>query len=81
MGHTIAHMCPGCKARHLIPIEKPNAQGAVWKWDGDVEKPTITPSMNIIGRCHYILTAGKIQFCSDSAHDLKGQTVDLPDMP
>lgn len=31
--------------------------------------------------CHYILTAGQLQFCGDSTHALAGQTVPLPDLP
>lgn len=31
--------------------------------------------------CHYILTAGQMQFCGDSTHALSGQTVPLPDLP
>ena len=31
--------------------------------------------------CHYIMTTGHIQFCSDSTHHLSGQTVPLPDLP
>lgn len=31
--------------------------------------------------CHYILTAGRLNFCGDCTHDLRGQTVDLPDLP
>ena len=31
--------------------------------------------------CHYILTAGQLEFCSDSTHDLAGQTVPLPELP
>lgn len=91
MGHTLSHWCPGCNCRHLIPIEKPNAQGARWTWDENLENPTFTPSVNIevatnkegvvIKRCHYIITAGKIQYCADSTHTLSGQTVDLPVIP
>lgn len=36
---------------------------------------------NLSGICHYILTAGRIQFCGDCTHALKGQTVALPDLP
>jgi hypothetical protein len=32
-------------------------------------------------RCHSFVTGGKIQFLDDCTHELKGQTVDLPDMP
>lgn len=31
--------------------------------------------------CHYILTDGQLNFCSDSLHPLAGQTVPLPDLP
>jgi hypothetical protein len=30
--------------------------------------------------CHSVITDGKIFFCSDSTHVLKGTTVDLPDI-
>ena len=31
--------------------------------------------------CHYNVTAGKVLFHGDCVHALKGQTVDLPDLP
>lgn len=31
--------------------------------------------------CHYFIKAGRIEFCGDCTHALKGQTVDLPDFP
>lgn len=33
------------------------------------------------GRCHFHITDGKIQFCTDCTHDLKGKTVELPELP
>lgn len=30
--------------------------------------------------CHSFITDGRIQFLDDCTHELKGQTVDLPDM-
>jgi len=30
--------------------------------------------------CHSFITDGKIQFCGDSTHELKNQTVDLPEV-
>lgn len=30
-------------------------------------------------RCHSFVTDGRIEFLSDCTHELKGQTVDLPD--
>lgn len=65
----------------MFNLEKPNSNNAIWKWDGNRERPTFTPSMNIVGRCHYHLTAGKLIFYADSIHSLAGQTVDLPDFP
>ena len=31
--------------------------------------------------CHHFVTEGKIQFCGDCTHALRGQTVELPDFP
>ena len=35
----------------------------------------------ICGICHSWVTDGRIEFLSDSTHDLAGQTVDLPPFP
>lgn len=96
-GHTtgsIAHWCPGCGHSHSIAIEGPNYSGAKWTWDGNVDSPTFSPSVNIRwgrqadpkcdvegGVCHYFIKAGKIEFLGDCTHALSGQTVDLPDLP
>lgn len=32
----------------------------VWAWDGNKEKPTLTPSINVIGVWHGWLRAGKL---------------------
>lgn len=31
-------------------------------------------------RCHFIITDGKIHFCGDCSHDLKGKVVNLPEI-
>ena len=31
--------------------------------------------------CHYILTAGVLNFCADSTHALAGQSIQLPPLP
>lgn len=80
-GRILMHWCPGCNGWHMIPIEKRNHLGAVWGWDGDVEKPTVSPSVNIVGVCHYFLSEGVIEFCGDSRHALSGQKVPLPKIP
>ena len=39
----------------------PNGAGP-WGWDGNLEAPTITPSINCVGGCgwHGFITAGKV---------------------
>jgi hypothetical protein len=61
-----------------------NAQGATWIWNGSMDTPTFTPSINCNPndpqwRCHSFVTDGKIQFLPDSHHRLAGKTVELPE--
>lgn len=65
----------------MINVTKPNPWGAIWSFDGNVEAPTFSPSINLVGQCHYFIRAGRIEFCTDSKHELAGQTVPLPDIP
>lgn len=74
--------CPGCKtnAGHRI------IESYGWTFDHNFERPTIQPSLLVDwgrGRmiCHSFVTAGRIQFLTDSTHDLAGQTVDLLPRP
>lgn len=95
-----SHWCPGCLEPHNIPVPR-------WAFDGNVNSPTFTPSVNITGKqhivddrgrwtgefkkdaagnpvpycCHYVLTAGQLQFIGDCTHELRGQTVPLPPLP
>lgn len=64
---------------------KHTASGPVWEFNGDVLKPTFTPSMLVNKslpkkRCHSSVKAGQIQFLSDCFHKLKNTTVALPDI-
>lgn len=71
--------CPGCKTLHQFDSR--------WRFDGDYEHPTFTPSLLMYGpapdrgRCHLFLKQGMIQFLNDCQHELAGQTVPLPDLP
>lgn len=85
-----AHWCVGCNQRHEIAVDTPFHNGARWSFDGNVEKPTFSPSINIRmgplrdGRilvCHYFVRAGQIIYCGDCTHDLKNKTVDLAPFP
>lgn len=73
--------CPACRTIHHFPKDR-------WTFNGDMEKPTFSPSMLIrgylgpdnYGTCHSFVRDGKIIYCGDCTHSLKGQTVDLPDV-
>ncbi len=41
------HWCPGCDSGHEINVDTLNYSGAKWSFDGDVQCPTFTPSVNI----------------------------------
>lgn len=46
---------PVCKDGEEYPRkEKP------WTWNGSMNSPTVTPSINVIGRWHGFLTDGKL---------------------
>jgi hypothetical protein len=85
LGLSIWFHCPGCNTLHPYQVN-PEAKGPKWQFNGDVEKPTFTPSLLVDKdrperRCHLFLTDGRIQYLSDCFHTLAGQTVDLPDIP
>ncbi len=78
---TLVFYCPGCKSHHPYRIK---GRDPVWQWNGDMEKPTITPSLLVNGtrpesRCHLFLTDGKLIFLGDCYHELKNKTVPLPE--
>ena len=91
------YWCPGCKSGHEIAVTKANPSGARWSFNGDGQRPTFSPSLHLkvntpdmgpryqpdIGStvCHCFIRDGKIQFLGDCTHALRGQTVDLPEIP
>lgn len=82
--HLVGIYCPGCKVEHLFTIKHPGPF-VPWNWNGSLDNPTFTPSMLCSGgpnnmRCHSFVTDGKIQFLNDCDHELKNQTVDLPEI-
>jgi hypothetical protein len=38
-------LCPGCKCCHGIWTTERNGQNAIWSFNGDMEKPTVSPSI------------------------------------
>jgi hypothetical protein len=84
-GH-IWFQCPGCNIAHGIPVD--GSRG--WSWNGDGDKPTVTPSILCTAEygdkrektvCHSFIRDGQWQFLTDCTHALAGQTVDIPDWP
>ena len=68
--------CPGCDCVHGF--------GRSWEFNGDLERPTIQPSLLRMDNkretlCHFFIREGKIRFLEDSKHELAGKEVDLPD--
>jgi len=68
--------CPGCKMHH--------APNHTWEFNGDLVKPTFSPSILVNGshpdkRCHSFVRNGSIEYLSDCFHTLAGKTIELPD--
>lgn len=86
LGKHVVYRCPGCGMEHRIPFEKPQTNKAIWGFNGDVEAPTLTPSINArtgpfpdghIDICHHFVRNGQIEFCPDSNHHLSSKTVNM----
>lgn len=94
--------CPGCALMTergskmvVLPVdwtppgmERAPETSKPWGFNGDLEKPTFTPSILTrypvygVGEriCHSYVRDGMIEFLSDCTHALAGQTVPLPDL-
>jgi len=73
-GRRLAFFCPGCECFHVVEGN--------WTLRGEAEKPTIKPSIMVIGEhnCHSYISKGTIRFLGDSSHKLSKQIVDLPEI-
>jgi hypothetical protein len=68
-GLYFACNCPcGCEDEVIIPIGYQHEPNYGWGWDGNKERPTLTPSLRRIGSCasHFNLTAGNYVWHGDS---------------
>ena len=77
--------CPGCGYGHAFSVDVADVNGNKWEWNNDIENPTFSPSMLVFGgnpecRCHSFVRDGKIEFLGDCFHNLKGQTIELPEI-
>lgn len=64
------YVCPcGCSEWRQIPVRMEGAAGTAWVWNGDVDRPTLTPSIqhvaNRADKCswHGFLTNGEWVTC------------------
>ena len=83
--------CPGCEigpgvgGLHMLPISGDVGERACWTFDGNLEDPTLNPSI-LTGRgtdftCHSFLHAGIFNFLGDCTHALANQHVPAPPLP
>ncbi len=96
-GHRVGltFECPACGYRHPFYVaptpwpNEPSRQWPVWEFNGDMERPTFSPSLLVHGnpdgkdgtpRCHSFVRDGRIEYCGDSTHAMAGKTVDLPEI-
>lgn len=90
------YWCPGCNSGHEIAVNQPNYSNAKWTFNGNFQRPTFSPSLNLRINppghphyqpdvsstvCHCFIADGRIQFLGDCTHGLAGQTVEMPDIP
>lgn len=76
--------CPGCQLVHTPVTSGDGGPVGVWNWNGDLERPTLSPSILARTgglRCHSFVRNGQWQYLGDCTHDLAGQTIDLPPLP
>lgn len=76
---------PGPISTRLLPVQLKGDRAGTgnWTWNGDVERPTLRPSILNDFRphdplvCHTWITDGQVIFLPDCSHALAGQTLDL----
>ncbi len=79
VGNTPEYLffCPGCGVDHWF---KTDGQSPRWTFNGDMVKPTISPSVLVNAsphRCHFYMTKGALLFLADCTHLMAGKTVPL----
>ena len=72
--------CPGCECGHVIFTSGENK----WELTQNEEGITVTPSLKIMlpggkGICHVVVSKSKLNYCNDSTHKFKGQSIDMVD--
>lgn len=92
----VVHYCPGCKRIHTVRVDGPPSIPGNHKWQltGTPDNPSLHPSVRFFYpesaykdnpdlpwyQCHYNVKNGRLEFHSDCSHELKGQTIDMPEL-
>lgn len=86
------HWCPACEGMHPLPdgwtfngnVDRPtfspSFKQTFVRWSGGVDQAGIGQGERQQVVCHYIITDGRIQFCSDSWHG-RTDVVEMPHVP
>ena len=91
-GGQLWHYCPACDDLHSVAIDEPYKNGSRWDFDGNVEKPSLSPSVKVtVCRthdpdfenkiCHYFLKNGRFEYLSDCTHKLAGMRIPMVEIP
>lgn len=85
----LTFQCAGCGSLHQLPIHRPPGDPRVqWNWNEDLELISITPSVRTTWTnpnnhqqltCHFILTSGVQNFCSDDSK-VPNQGLPVPEL-
>lgn len=65
----------------MLPLDKNHcgpygAIGHSWTWDGNVDAPTLSPSVN--GHTHFWIRNGVVEYCDDPKNPPEFRKVNLP---
>jgi len=76
---------PGPLSTQILPVQIKGTRAGTgnWTWNGDVDRPTLKPSILNDFRPHdplvnhIFITDGQVIFLPDCTHEFAGQTLDL----
>jgi len=92
-GEFLSFWCPGCDHAHTVSIGQGGwgfngdvhaptfTPSVLVTWPANPNASEEFAEWRTERRCHSFVTAGAIQFLTDSTHSLAGQTVPIPDWP
>jgi hypothetical protein len=70
--------CPACRELHPLYVAGPPP---LWWFDGNMDSPTFSPSLRMLGGngCHLTIGQGVIYYCNDSGHEFRNKSVPMVD--